>query len=89
MQKEYMCFCQVDWSVVLVVCVWSCVLVIKAIHRGCDCEGITCPACRQARMVGWTIVHIPTEGVIATIRIHVMMWGNSLLVRGKASFGLE
>ena len=25
----------------------------------------------------------------ATIRIHVMAWGNSLLVRGKASFGLE
>ena len=84
-----MCFGQVDWFV-LVVCVWSCVLVITSIHRGCDCEDITCPTydC-QAHMVGWTIVHIPTEGVIATIRIHVMMWGNSLLVRGKASFGLE
>ena len=33
--------------------------------------------------------HIPTYRVIATIRIHVMTWGSSLLVRGKASFGLE
>ena len=86
-----MCFGQVDW-IVLVVCVWSCVLVIKSIHRGCDCEGKKASLkfeCDEAARHGVCDArHIPTYRVIATIRIHVMTWGSSL-VRGKASFGLN